>query len=294
MELSLRRRWLPSMLAFCLAAFSLGGCQKGGSSSAAAGPESSSADFSTSQGSTGAPAEDPYISVDTEGKKLVALTFDDGPNQYFPEYLALFREYGWHCTFFVLGGYVADEAYTQTLLDCTNAGMEFANHSYSHKNFTDLRDEQIQEELQTTETLIQLATKRKAKVSCARLPTMLGSERVYNAAKRFGYVWVGSVRYDIGDGGGFENKTPSSEIAKKILESVYDGAIYCLHAAPNTLEALKEEVLPALKEKGYACVTVSEILEAKGADNLPDNYSIRDAYLADTDAEVAANMKKYQ
>ena len=75
MELSLRRRWLPSMLAFCLAAFSLGGCQKGGSSSAAAGPESSSADSSTSQGSTGAPAEDPYISVDTEGKKLVEITF---------------------------------------------------------------------------------------------------------------------------------------------------------------------------------------------------------------------------
>lgn len=292
MKFSLKKHILPSVLAFCLTALLLGGCQKGEPSPTETDTQSSATGTSASQ--TTAKTTTEVIQVDTEGKKLVALTFDDGPNKYFSEYLALFREYGWHCTFFVLGGYVADEAYTQTLLDCTNAGMEFANHSYSHKNFTDLRDEQIQEELQTTENLIQLATKRKAKVRCARLPTMLGSERVYNAAKRFGYVWVGSVRYDIGDGGGFENKTPSSEIAKKILESVYDGAIYCLHAAPNTLEALKEEVLPALKEKGYACVTVSEILEAKGATDLPDNYSIRDAYLADTDAEVAANMKKYQ
>lgn len=288
MRLSLKKRRLPAMLAFCLTVFLLGGCQ----TRAGKGAQPTATVASASQ--TTAKTATEVIQVDTEGKKLVALTFDDGPNKYFSEYLSLFREYGWHCTFFVLGGYVADETYSQTLLDCTSAGMEFANHSYSHKIFTDLRDEQIQEELQTTENLIQLATKRKAKVSCARLPTMLGNERVYNAAKRFGYVWVGSVRYDIGDGGGFENKTPSSEIAKKILESVYDGAIYCLHAAPNTLEALKEEVLPALKEKGYACVTISEILEAKGADNLPDNYSIRDAYLADTDAEVAANMKKYR
>lgn len=288
MRLLSKKRRLPAMLAFCLTVFLLVGCQ----TRTEKGTQPTATAATTSQTTVKTATE--VIQVDTEGKKLVALTFDDGPNKYFSEYLSLFREYGWHCTFFVLGGYVADETYSQTLLDCTSAGMEFGNHSYSHKIFTNLRDEQIQEELQTTENLIQLATKRKAKVSCARLPTMLGNERVYNAAKRFGYVWVGSVRYDIGDGGGFENKTPSSEIAKKILESVYDGAIYCLHAAPNTLEALKEEVLPALKEKGYACVTVSEILEAKGADNLPDNYSIRDAYLADTDAEVAANMKKYQ
>lgn len=294
MELSLRKRFLPSVLAFCFAALSLGGCQKQNAASATKDTQPSSTDSSESTKSSKPTAEDAYIHVDTAGKKLVALTFDDGPNQYLPEYLALFREYGWHCTFFVLGGYVADTAYTQTLLDCANAGMEFANHSYSHKNFTDLRDEEIEQELQTTESLIQLATKRKATVRCARLPTMLGNERVYNAAKSFGYVWIGSVRYDIGDGGGFENKTPSSEIAKKILESVYDGAIYCLHVAPNTLEALKQEVLPALKEKGYACVTVSEILAAKGADKLPDNYSIRDAYLADTDEQVAANMEKYQ
>lgn len=233
-----------------------------------------------------------YIKGGTAGRKLVALTFDDGPNEYFPEYLSLFEEYNWRCTFFVLGGYVSGNS--EMVADCLEAGMEFANHSYSHRNFTDLTDEEIREELQTTENLIELATNRKASVKCARLPTMMGNERIYNVAKKFGYVWVGSVRYDIGDGGGFENKTPASEISRKILESLYDGAIYCLHAAPNTLEALKQDVLPALEEQGYACVTVSEILEAKGATDLPYDYSIRDAYLANTDEEVAENMKKYQ
>lgn len=227
------------------------------------------------------------------GKKLVALTFDDGPKEgIFPEYLKLMQQYNWRSTFFVLGGYVNGRP--QMLADGLAAGMEYANHSYSHTNFDTLTAEQIQNELQMTADAINNASDGKAKVTCARLPTMIDNDSVYEAAKDFGYVWVGSVRYDIMDGGGFENITPVSDIANKVLDSVYDGAIYCMHEAPNTLEALKQIILPVLEQRGYALVTVSEILEAKGATNLPNDYSIRDAYLAKTDEEVAENMQKYR
>lgn len=46
---------------------------------------------------------------------------------------------------------------------------------------------------------------------------MIDNDSVYEAAKDFGYVWVGSVRYDIMVGGGFENITPVSDIANKVL-----------------------------------------------------------------------------
>ena len=227
------------------------------------------------------------------GKKLVALTFDDGPKEsIFPAYLKLMQQYNWRSTFFVLGGRVNGQP--QMLADGLAAGMEYANHSFSHTNFDTLTAEQIQNELQTTADAIDRASDGKAKITCARLPTMIDNDSVYEAAKDFGYVWVGSVRYDIMDGGGFENITPVSDIANKVLDSVYDGAIYCMHEAPNTLEALKRVILPVLEQRGYACVTVSEILEAKGATNLPNNYSIRDAYLAKTDEEVAVNMQKYR
>ena len=227
------------------------------------------------------------------GKKLVALTFDDGPKEgIFPAYLKLMQQYNWRSTFFVLGGRVNGQP--QMLADGLAAGMEYANHSFSHTNFDTLTAEQIQNELQTTADAIDRASEGKAKVTCARLPTMIDNDSVYEAAKDFGYVWVGSVRYDLCDGGGFENITPVSDIANKVLDSVYDGAIYCMHEAPNTLEALKRVILPVLEQRGYACVTVSEILEAKGATNLPNNYSIRDAYLAKTDEEVAVNMQKYR
>ena len=227
------------------------------------------------------------------GKKLVALTFDDGPKEsIFPEYLKLMQQYNWRSTFFVLGGRVNGQP--QLLADGLAAGMEYANHSFSHTNFDTLTAEEIREELQTTADAINKASDGKAKITCARLPTMIDNDSVYEAAKDFGYVWVGSVRYDICDGGGFENITPVSDIANKVLDSVYDGAIYCMHEAPNTLEALKRVILPVLEQRGYACVTVSEILEAKGATDLPDNYSIRDAYLAKTDEEVAENMQRYR
>lgn len=101
----------------------------------------------------------------------------------------------------------------------------------------------------------------------------------------------------------------SRRCPEDVLLLVYDGVLrfsedgvpfeisagqYYMHEAPNTLEALKRVILPVLEQRGYACVTVSEILEAKGATNLPDNYSIRDAYLAKTDEEVAVNMQKYR
>lgn len=97
------------------------------------------------------------------GKKLVALTFDDGPKEgIFPAYLKLMQQYNWRSTFFVLGGRVNGQP--QMLADGLAAGMEYANHSFSHTNFDTLTAEQIQNELQTTADAIDGATTEKPRL----------------------------------------------------------------------------------------------------------------------------------
>lgn len=64
-----------------------------------------------------------------EGKKLVYLTFDDGPSTYTNEILDILKEYDVKATFFVLAkdGY---EAEYQRILD---EGHTLALHSYTHQ-----------------------------------------------------------------------------------------------------------------------------------------------------------------
>ena len=48
------------------------------------------------------------------------------------------------------------------------------------------------------------------------------------------------------------------------MEDAYDGAIILCHDLHKTTVDAMERVIPALLEKGYQLVTVSELLEAKG------------------------------
>jgi peptidoglycan/xylan/chitin deacetylase (PgdA/CDA1 family) len=53
-------------------------------------------------------------------------------------------------------------------------------------------------------------------------------------------------------------------VHNEIMSSVSDGAIILCHDLHKTTVDAMEKVIPALIEKGYQLVTVSELLEAKG------------------------------
>ena len=66
----------------------------------------------------------------SDDKKLVALTFDDGPSQYTEQYLQILQDKGVKATFFCLGKEVdanPDEA--KAIVD---AGCQICSHSYDH------------------------------------------------------------------------------------------------------------------------------------------------------------------
>jgi peptidoglycan/xylan/chitin deacetylase (PgdA/CDA1 family) len=68
---------------------------------------------------------------ETTPQKVMAITFDDGPNEpYTSEILAILKSHGVHATFFAIGKNV--EQYPDTAKQIIADGNALENHSYSH------------------------------------------------------------------------------------------------------------------------------------------------------------------
>jgi peptidoglycan/xylan/chitin deacetylase (PgdA/CDA1 family) len=87
----------------------------------------------------------------TGGSRVVALTFDDGPDQWTAAILAVLAARDIPATFFVLGGNVSSESQIQRLRD---AGHEVGNHTWGHPNLTTLSAEQVRREIERTDDVI--------------------------------------------------------------------------------------------------------------------------------------------
>ncbi|WP_162513170.1 polysaccharide deacetylase family protein, partial [Streptococcus pneumoniae] len=69
--------------------------------------------------------------VPMKDEKLIALTFDDGPDpKYTPTILNLLQEYGAKATFFVVGDRVT--SFPKLAQREVREEHELANHTYSH------------------------------------------------------------------------------------------------------------------------------------------------------------------
>ena len=85
-------------------------------------------------------------------KKLVALTFDDGPNYNTNRILDILDKYNVKATFFVLGTNInGNEGIIKRMNDL---GMEIGNHTYSHRLLTKLEDDEIKMEIKNVDDLI--------------------------------------------------------------------------------------------------------------------------------------------
>lgn len=98
---------------------------------------------------------------------IVYLTFDDGPQATATaQMMSLLEQYGIRGTFFVEGRNVATRPWVASAI--TSRGHAIGNHTYNHPDLRTLTDEQIRQELRTTQTAIRDATGRTPR--CMRPP----------------------------------------------------------------------------------------------------------------------------
>ncbi|MGX4600654.1 polysaccharide deacetylase family protein [Faecalimicrobium sp. JNUCC 81] len=199
--------------------------------------------------------EEVFVRNGSRDKKLIALTFDDGPHpKETNQVLDVLKKYDVKATFFIAGKHA--NWYTDPLIRANKEGHEIGNHTFSHPDISNLSSSQIEEEiLKCEETLMKHIGK---KTTLFRPPFGSYNEKsLSEIAKKLGYKIVLWTTVDAKD---WKNPPPS-QISDTIVNNVKNGDIVLLHdyATDNTVEAL-DLLIPKMIEKGFKFVTVSELI----------------------------------
>lgn len=184
-------------------------------------------------------------------KKMIALTFDDGPHyQFTNEILDVLEAYDAAGTFYVLGSRVTPDAYP-TLQRMVNGGSEIGNHSFSHPSYPSLSLEEINQELSSTNENVYKATSIYPRT--IRPPYgALSNDLINNTNSPFIMWSIDTLDWKFRDG---------PKTANYVTSIVEDGDIVLLHDIYQATADATRLIIEQLSKEGYQFVTVSELLE---------------------------------
>lgn len=185
-------------------------------------------------------------------KKMVALTFDDGPGPYTDEIVDCLNKYGGHATFFVVGNRV--NTYDDELAYAFNSGNEIANHTYSHPTLTKLSTTKIKSEVSKTDNAVKKITGTAP--SLIRAPGGATNSTVRKAAgKPFIYWSIDTLDW---------KHRNATKTVNTVMNNVKDGDIILMHDIHKPSMTAALTLIPKLKKAGYQLVTVSELAKYRG------------------------------
>ena len=187
-----------------------------------------------------------------KNKKMVALTYDDGPSIYTPRILKTLKENNSVATFFVVGNRVP--TYSDTVKKAHDMGCEIGNHTYEHKSLPNLSETEVKRQISKTNKEVKKAIGEKPVIM---RPT--GGATNANVKQ-----WVGmpSIIWSIDT---LDWKTRNADSTKKaVLDHVKDGDIVLMHDLYSATASASETIIPELVKRGYQLVTVSELAECRG------------------------------
>ena len=224
----------------------------------------------------------------TTKDNLIALTFDDGPSATSTNrILDVLEKNGSAATFFVVGYNI--EKNISTIKRAYSIGCEIGNHSQGHKNLMKCSDAEIRHQVDTPNELLKELAGIDAKVFRAPGGNFDGIENK---------IGMPLIQWNV-DTQDWKNKDASNKdrteeqrnadlkrIADEVVNNAARGDIVLMHDIYGFTADLCEIVVPALVEKGFKLVTVSEMYEAYG-EELKDGKVYRNIDVV-TDAEPIA------
>ena len=189
--------------------------------------------------------------IDTD-KKLVALTFDDGPNYNTNKILDALNKYHVPATFFVLGSKIKGNEYI--LKKMKDSGMEIGNHTYNHLLLTKYKEDKIKKEITDTNNLIFEITGKEPKLFRPSYGSF--NKKIKNISEMPIIIWdIDTLDWK------YHN---SKKITSRVVNKVKDGDIVLMHDIYSATSNALDNIIPMLVNKGYSFVTVSDLFYYKG------------------------------
>ena len=223
--------------------------------------------------STGGSADKP---VDQTPKKMIALTFDDGPDsENTAKILDLLEQYDAQATFFVCGSNVTISTRT-ALRRAISLGCEIGNHTLSHKDMRNLSEQELLKEILDTNEKIALHSGTNYQCKLYRPPygniNLSAMNTLYdNDIRMYSIHWSSdSLDWE------YQNRYKKGEITREaaidgafqtIVNETGEGTVILMHDIHEITPDILKLVLEKYTAEGYTFVTVSELFGLE--DNAP-------------------------
>lgn len=204
-----------------------------------------------------------YYNVNSNGDKVIALTFDDGPwDKQTDEILDILEQNDAKATFFTVGQCIS--GHEKELQRAASMGCEIGTHTWDHaegsgegvsliKMSTDERKQEVQKGLEA----IKNATGQEAS-TIFRCP---GGNFDTSVATDLEDIVTAEIGWNVDT---TDWKKPGADVIAQRIQSAGPGNIILMHDGggdrSQTIEGLRQ-ALPKLKEQGYSFITVQELLE---------------------------------
>lgn len=190
-------------------------------------------------------------------KKLIALTFDDGPSKYTHNLIDELNKRHIQVTFFVLGENI--KKYPDTLKFAIDSGNEIGIHSYKHKLFTKLSTDEINEQINLTQDLITSIS--PIDIQYIRVPYGSINTKIQNILNNKNLV---NVLWDVDSlDWKFKNKTKTYNYT---LKKITGNGIILMHDTFKSSIDASLLLIDKLTAEGYVFTTVSELIEQREID----------------------------
>ena len=191
--------------------------------------------------------------VDTDpSKKMIALTFDDGPGPYTDRLLKALKKGKARATFFVCGYRIG--SYGSCLSKAEKIGCEIGNHSYDHPDLSTLGESGISYQISATDKLIKGKLSHNA--ALLRPPYGAISQTVRDTAGKPLILWSIDT---------LDWKTRSTQATiNAVMNNAKDGDIVLMHDIHQPTVEAAVQLIGLLQKRGFQLVTVSELAKYKG------------------------------
>ncbi|GAY72354.1 polysaccharide deacetylase family protein [Lentilactobacillus kosonis] len=191
-----------------------------------------------------------YHKPATTNQKVVALTFDDGPDPVLtPKLLKTLKKANVPATFFEVGSSVIK--YPQISRMVLKYGNQIGNHSWNHPQLTKIGKAKAIHQIAATDAAVYKATGTLP--SFVRPPYGAINETIGAAFDR------PTIQWDVDSLDWSYLNTPKT--VNHVLSTTHNGSIILMHDIHPTSVAAVPSIINGLKKRGYKFVTLEQLIQ---------------------------------